>query len=712
MIPLSFAQQRLWFLAQLEGPSATYHLPVALRLVGELDVTALQAALRDVMARHEVLRTVFPAADGQPFQRVLEAEEADWELPAVAEVAAPEVAAAVAAVLAEPFDLAADVPVRARLLRVGAAEHVLVVVMHHIAGDGWSMAPLARDIVTAYAARRAGHAPGWAPLPVQYADYALWQRELLGDEDDPGSVLSRQVEYWRGTLAGLPDELVLPADRPRPAAPSHRSHSVPLSVPAALQRDLAGLARAHRATLFMVAQAGLAVLLSRLGAGADIPLGAAVAGRTDEALDELVGFFVNTLVLRVDLSGNPSFDEVLGRVRGCALGALAHQDVPFEHLVEILAPARSMDRHPLVQVMLTVQNLAPPVLELAGLTIGEVPVGAPPARFDLSVTLAEAFGEDRSPAGLRGAITAAADLFDRGSAEAFAARFLRLLEALTADPHAPVSRAEILSAGERRQILSQWNDTAREVPVAMVPELFEAQAARTPDAIALIGGGDALSYGALNARANRLARYLSDRGAGQESVIALVMERSAALAVGLLGVLKAGAAYLPVDPGYPAPRVAYMLADARPALVLATVTSAKALPGSLGAAPAPPGRGGAAPAPPPRPGRGRTERRAAAGTPGVCDLHLRLHRPAQRRGSDPSRPGQLHQVLDRGLPRPGRADPVACLGVLRRLGDGRVRSSALRGMRSRRGAGPDRSGRSGARLLRLPEGHSQPPARA
>src|ERR1019366_4183575 len=408
-----------------------------------------------------------PAAGGQPFQRVLGMDELGWDLP-VTGVTEADLAGAIAEVAGQPFDLAREVPLRARLLAAGPGVHVLVVVIHHIAGDGWSTGLLARDVSTAYAARRAGQAPGGVPLAVQYADYAPWQ----GGRVRPGA----------------PEELALPAARPRPAVPSHRGHRAALDVPAGVHERLAALARSHGVTLFMVVQAALAVLLSKLGAGTDIPVGTAVAGRTDVALDDLVGFFVNTLVLRTDLSGDPSFTVLLGRVREAGLGALDHQDVPFERLVEVLAPERSLARHPLFQVMLTVQNNAPAVLDLPGLHAGQVPAGTGAAKFDLDITVTEVFDAQGRPAGLRGSAMAAADLFGPDAAAQIAGRFVRVLGAVAADPQARLRQVQVVDEGEREQILAGWNDTAVPVPAVTVAGLFEARAARVPDAVAVVSG--------------------------------------------------------------------------------------------------------------------------------------------------------------------------------------------------------------------------------
>ncbi|WP_026314150.1 non-ribosomal peptide synthetase [Actinomadura flavalba] len=574
-VPPSYAQQRLWFLNRFEGPSATYNIPVALRVQGELDTGALRAALGDVVARHEALRTILPDTGGVARQVVLDPRAATPELETAASTEA-ELPARLGMAAAHAFDITAEPPLRAHLFTLGTGEHVILLLLHHVAGDGWSMAPLATDLITAYAARAAGEAPGWAPLPVQYADYTLWQRDLLGSEDDPGSLASRQIAYWRDALAGLPEELELPADRPRPAEASHRGGTARFTLPADTRAALLALARETGASPFMVAQAAFAALLTRLGAGTDVPIGSPIAGRTDEALDDLVGNFVNMLVFRTDTSGNPTFRELVARARDTGLAAYAHQDVPFERLVEVLNPPRHLGRHPLFQVGLTFQNNPDVRLDLPGFSARPEPLHAGVARFDLLMVLTE------TPGALEGELEYALDRYDPATAQSLVVRFERLLTGLLADPDAPIAVPEILAAGERDTLLGDWAggtlDAAADVTI---PALFEARAAAAPDAPAVTFEGRTLTYGELNAAANRLARHLAGRGVGPERFAAIALPRSADLVVAILAVLKAGAAYVPVDPDYPADRVAHMLADSAPVVAITASGADAALPEGL-----------------------------------------------------------------------------------------------------------------------------------
>ncbi|MFF2076846.1 amino acid adenylation domain-containing protein [Kitasatospora sp. NPDC058162] len=573
-VPLSPAQQRLWFIEQFEGPSALYNTPVAVRLTGAVDLPALEQALRDVVARHEVLRTLVPTADGQPHQLITDA--AGLSLRTVRVATPDELRAALAEAGQQVFDLARDLPVRATLFSLPQDEHVLLVLMHHIASDGWSIAPLFRDLGEAYQARRTGTAQNREPLPVQYADYALWQQELLGDHERPSTLLASQLAHWQRTLADAPEELALPYDRPRPAAPSHRGRLTELAVDAELHHRLSELASAQHASVFMVLQAAVATLYTRLGAGTDLPLGTAVAGRTDEALDELVGFFVNTLVLRTDTSGDPSFRELLDRVRRLDLDAFEHQDVPFERLVEQLNPTRSPARHPLFQTLVALESPAAVPAAFGDLACAEHRFELDVAKFDLSFRFTESLRSTESfrsieqgpRAGLTIVLEYATDLFDHATATTLAERLLRVLRAVAADPDAPIGTVDVLDPAERAQLLTGWNGPAVPVPDATLPELFEARAAATPDAPAVVTDTERLSYAELDARAEHLAADLAEAGVGADTPVVLLMDRSAELVVALLAILKAGGSYVPLDDRQPAARLRQITAETGAALVL------------------------------------------------------------------------------------------------------------------------------------------------
>jgi amino acid adenylation domain-containing protein/non-ribosomal peptide synthase protein (TIGR01720 family) len=560
-LPLSFAQHRLWFHDRLHGPSATYNVAFAQQLTGPLDRSALTAALGDVVARHDSLRTVFADEGGQPYARLLPPAPTPV---GIVDCAEDDLDDLLRAAGREPFDLATGPLLRATLFVTGPDRATLLLLLHHIVTDEWSEGRLMTDLGTAYAARRAGTAPGWPPLTVQYADYAAWQRDLLGDPADPDSRGARQAAYWRDALAGAPEELALPADRPRPAVPSYAGGIVTFDVPAPVHQRLRRLSRETGATAFMVVQAAVAVLLSRLGAGDDIPLGSPLAGRDEEALDELAGFFVNTLVLRTDVSGDPTLRELLGRVRATDLAAFAHADLPFERLVEAVNPERSAARNPLFQIMLAYQHVPAEVPGLPGLTVTPRPIDTGVAQFDLGIVITERHGVD----GLTGIVEYAADRYDRGSAERLAERLVRLLDGLTSAPDRAVGAAELLAPAERRAVLAAGRGEQAGHPPSTLPELFEAQVRRTPDAVALIDGGTRYTYAELDARTNRVARALRGLGAGPEWIVLVSLPRGADLVVAELAVSKAGAAYLPVEPGHPADRLAAIVAEARPVCTL------------------------------------------------------------------------------------------------------------------------------------------------
>ncbi|MFF4008522.1 amino acid adenylation domain-containing protein [Streptomyces sp. NPDC001717] len=572
-LPLSYAQQRLYFLHRMEGPSATYNMPVAVRLTGELDMAALRAAVVHLLQRHESLRTRFTDGPSGAEQVVVAGSDAAVAAAAdisVHEVTDRELPAAIDTAVEHCFDLTTDIPVRVDLFRTGEHEHVLLLCIHHIASDGWSLVPLVRDLCDAYTAHRAGTAPTTPSLEVQYADYTLWQRELLGSADDADSLMARQLAYWREQLDGAPELLELPADRPRPVTATYQGDVVPFDVPASLADRLTKLAKQEGVSLFMVLQAATATLLTKLGAGTDIPLGSVLAGRADRAVDDNIGFFVNTLVLRTDTSGDPSFTDLLARVRTANLAAYENQDLPFEYLVEVLNPARGTSHHPLFQVMLVLQNNADPQWRLGELAASHEVVPTRTSKFDLTFELTERFTEGGRPDGLIGEIEYATDLFDRSTAETLIERLLRVLWSVADDPARPLASIDVLGEAERRTILQEWNDTDLELSGATYPQLLADQVARTPDAVALVHEDTELTFAELDRRSNRIAHWLISRGVGRDDVVGLAMRRGPELLCALLGIIKAGGVYLPLDPDYPPDRLEFMIADSAPIMLLTT----------------------------------------------------------------------------------------------------------------------------------------------
>ncbi|WP_280476886.1 non-ribosomal peptide synthetase [Nocardia asiatica] len=625
-VPLSPAQQRMWVLNRMDPASPAYNIAVALRLTGDLDVSALRGALADVVERHESLRTLYPADAEGPRQVVVGVDVAVPAMPVTDTEDGPALRERISELAAAGFDLATQPPLRVGLFRLhggpepsagagpvssgpstGAAPvssgpaagnapvassyaattgasaaatppvHVVVLVVHHISADGASMAPLAADLVAAYSERAGGGHAARVPLPVQYADFALWHREVLGDETDPRSLAARQIGFWRETLAGAPDVLELPADRPRPAVQTMHSADFGFTVDSRTHRALVDFAAAHGVSPFMVVHAALAALLARLGGTGDVLIGTPVAGRGEEALDQLVGMFVNTLALRTPVDPGRSFAAFLDTVRSADLDAFANADVPFERLVQVLDPARSTAHHPLFQVSLSLQNFIEPVLELPGLRFEVEDFERDASQFDLTLDLRERF-TDSGPAGIDAVLTYATDLFDEATTAVFAGRWQRVLAAVLTRPDVRIADIDILDDAERATLVPVYGRAA--AATTTLPHLLAETVRRYPDRPALVVGGHTTTYAEIDAHATRLARILLESGGGPETVVALGLPRSAELLTGMWAAAKAGAAFLPVDPKHPVDRIDHMLTDSGAALGLTLAAFRPMLPDS------------------------------------------------------------------------------------------------------------------------------------
>ena len=571
-VPLSFAQQRLWFMDRLEPASSAYNIPFALRLRGPLDVAVLRRCLDEIIRRHETLRTTLPVVDGEPAQVV--APAAPRPLPVVdlrglAEDAREREARRLARDEAlRNFDLAAGPLMRTTLLRLAPDQHLVLFTLHHVIADGWSMKVLTREVQALYDAFSRGAPSPLPELGVQYADYTLWQRARLS-----GGALDAHLAYWRRTLGGAPALLEVPTDRPRPAQPGNGGDIRTFAVEAETVRALAELSQAEGATLFMTVLAAYAVLLSRWSGQDDVVVGSPVVHRARPEVENVIGFFANTLALRADLSGDPSFRTLVGRVRETVLGAHAHQDVPFERLVEELDPDRTAVSTPLFQAMFVFLNPERQAMRMGEVEVEADETASESAKFDLLLSMGELDGI------LNGRMEFRTDLFDGATIERMLRHLRALLEAAAGDADRPVSRLPMLDPDERAAVVDGWNATAAEYPAERcVHDLFAEAAARTPDAPAVAWAGGGLTYAELEARSNRLARYLRGLGVGPDDRVGICLERGPRMMVSVLAVLKAGAAYVPVDPAYPAERIAYMLADSAAPVLITQRSVAAGLP--------------------------------------------------------------------------------------------------------------------------------------
>jgi amino acid adenylation domain-containing protein len=574
---LSFAQQRLWLLAQMEGASEAYHIPLGLSLKGDLDRAALRRALDRILARHEALRTTFALIDGEPVQRITAVEgsrflliehdlrfhnNAKTELDRLTELEA-----------SASFDLEAGPLIRGRLIRISEDEHVLLITMHHIVSDGWSMGPLIKELSTLYGAFLRGEDDPLPDLDIQYADYAVWQRHWI-----EGDILKQQAAYWKTALAGAPVLLELPTDHPRPPEQSYSGAYAELVLDEKLTAGLKDLSRRHDVTLFMTLLAAWAALLARLSGQQDVLVGTPTANRGRAEIEKLIGFFVNTLVVRLDLSGSLTVSELLEQAKAQALAAQQYQDIPFEQVVELARPVRSMAHNPLFQVMFAWQGSAQGRLELPGLDVQSLQSPHKVAKFDLTLDLREAGNT------ISGGIEYATALFEKATIERYMGYFRTLLEAMVADDAQAVDRLSMLSDAERQQLLADWNNTVAEYPKDVpLAQLVEEQVERTPDAVAVVYGEQRLTYRDLNARANQLAHELLKQGAGPDQIVGLYVARSTDLIVALLAIVKTGAAYLPLDPLFPAERLGYMLEDSGARLLVTQQSLRRELPAFAGA---------------------------------------------------------------------------------------------------------------------------------
>jgi non-ribosomal peptide synthetase component F len=575
-VPLSYAQERIWFLDQVGLVGAAYNISLGLRLSGELVVEALERSFAELMCRHESLRTRIGVHGGVPHQlieppRPFELHRADFRHVADSEEREQQLREYMRSWQLRQFDLSEGPLFRVALVRLGVSQHALLFATHHVAFDGWSTGVLLYELSTLYAAYVQGQSSPLPQLTVQYADYAIWQRTFLQEE-----VLQEQLRYWKDRLLGAPPQLELPADRPRPAVESFKGAELKFQLPAKLSEGLKELGRREGVTPFVVYLAVYQILLSRWAGQQDVVVGSPIAGRGSAEVEGLIGVFVNTLVLRTHVSGDVTFRQLLEQVKEVTLAAYAHQDLPFEVLVKELRPERSLTRQPIFQVMLALQNYPDVRLEVPGLTWNWIDAEVLTTHVDLTLYLAQ------DSTTLSGVFVYATDLFDFRTIERIARHFQTLLEGVVADPDCSIGRLPLLSEAEKQQLLVEWNDTKTSYSKERcVQDLFEEQVNRTPDAVAIVCQQQSLTYTELNARANQLAWHLSDKGVGPDQLVGICVERGLEMVVGLLGILKAGGAYVPLDPNYPFERLAYMLKDAAPRVLLTQERLKERLPDTM-----------------------------------------------------------------------------------------------------------------------------------